>query len=153
VEALPGTLTYQIMNGSEGKAWGLEVTGTYQPTTIWKLRGGYTFFDKDLHAKEGHAFNPDYLGNDSKHRAVLQSILNLPYNLQLDIVGRYKSKLKQTLATAAVPAFFTYDVRFAWVTKIIEISLVGQNLAKEEHTEFDVLNIPRSFYAKIAARF
>jgi iron complex outermembrane recepter protein len=153
VEALPGTLTYQIMNGSEGKSWGFEVSGAYQPARIWKLRAGYTFFDKNLHAKEGHNFNPDYLGNDSKHRAMLQSILNLPYHLQLDIIGRYKSELKQTLATAAVPEFLTYDVRLAWVTKVIEISLVGQNLAKEEHTEFDVLNIPRSFYAKIAARF
>ena len=153
VEALPGTLTYQIMNGSEGKGWGLEVTGTYQPARIWKIRAGYTYFDKDLHPKAGHTFNPDYLGNDSKHRAVLQSILNLPFNLQFDVVGRYNSKLKQTLATAEVPQFFTYDVRLAWVTKNIEISLVGQNLAKEEHTEFDVLKIPRSFYAKIAGRF
>lgn len=153
VEALPGTLTYQIMNGSEGKSWGVEVSGAYQPARIWKLRAGYTYFDKDIHAKEGHTFNPDYLGNDSKHRVVMQSILNLPYDFQLDIIGRYKSKLKQTLATAAVPEFLTYDVRLAWVSKIIEISLVGQNLAKEEHTEFNVLNIPRSFYAKIAARF
>jgi iron complex outermembrane recepter protein len=68
-------------------------------------------------------------------------------------VGRYKSKLEKTLATAEVPQFLTYDVRIAWVTKNIELSLVGQNLAKEEHTEFDVLKIPRSFYAKIVGRF
>jgi len=153
VEALPGTLTYQIMNGSEGKAWGFEINGAYQPAKIWTLRGGYTFFDKDLHAKDRHTFNPDYLGNDSKHRAVLQSILNLPFNLQFDVVGRYKSKLKKTLATEEVPEFFTYDARLAWVTKNIELSLVGQNLAKEEHTEFGVLKIPRSFYAKIVGRF
>jgi iron complex outermembrane recepter protein len=153
VEPLPGTLTYQIMNGSEGKGWGLEVSGAYQLTRIWKIRGGYTFFDKDLHAKPGHTFNPDYLGNDSKHRAIVQSIVNLPFNIQFDVVGRYKSKLKQTLATVAVPEFLTYDIRLAWVTKHLDISLVGQNLAKEEHTEFNVLNIPRSFYAKIATRF
>ena len=79
--------------------------------------------------------------------------MTLPFDIQFDVVGRYKSKLKQTIATAAVPRLFTYDVRLAWVTKNLEISLVGQNLAKEEHTEFDVLNIPRSFYAKIAGRF
>jgi iron complex outermembrane receptor protein len=153
VEPLPGTLTYQIMNGSEGKAWGFEITGAYQPAQIWTIRGGYTFFEKNLHQKDGHTFNPDYLANDSKHRAVLQSILHLPYNLQFDVVGRYTSKLSATLATAEVPAFITYDVRVAWVTRHIEISLVGQNLAKEEHTEFDVLKIPRSFYAKIIGRF
>lgn len=153
VEPLPGTLTYQITNGCEGKSWGFEMTAAYQPAKIWTLRGGYTFFDKDVHAKAGHTFNPDYLGNDSKHRAVLQSILNLPFNLQFDVVGRYKSKLKPTLATAEVPEFLTYDVRIAWVTKHIELSFVGQNLADEEHTEFDVLKIPRSFYAKIVGRF
>jgi iron complex outermembrane recepter protein len=153
VEALPGTLTYQIMNGSEGKAWGFEITGAYQPAKIWTLRGGYTFFDKDLHAKAGHTFDPDYLGNDSKHSAVLQSILNLPFNLQFDVAARYKSKLEKTLATAEVPEFLMYDVRIAWVAKNIELSLIGQNLSKEEHTEFDVLKIPRSFYAKIAGRF
>jgi iron complex outermembrane receptor protein len=153
VEALPGTLTYQIMNGSEGKAWGFEITGAYQPAKIWTLRGGYTFFDKDLHAKAGHTFDPDYLGNDSKHSAVLQSILNLPFNLQFDVAARYKSKLEKTLATAEVPEFLMYDMRIAWVAKNIELSLIGQNLSKEEHTEFDVLKIPRSFYAKIAGRF
>ena len=153
VEPLPGTLTYQIMNGSEGKAWGFEISGAYQLTNIWKARGGYTYFDKNLHAKPGHTFNPDYLGNDSKHKAILQSIINLPFNLQFDAVGWYKSKLMQTIATAPVPELINYDVRIAWVTQHLEISLVGQNLAKEEHTEFDVLNIPRSFYAKIAGRF
>ena len=153
VEQQPGTQTYQIMNGSEGKSWGFEVTATYQPATIWTLRGGYTFFDKDLHAKEGHAFDPDYLANDSKHSAVLQSILNLPFNLQFDVAGRYKGRLGKTLATAAVPHFLTCDARIAWVRKNIELSLVGQNLAKEEHTEFGELKIPRSFYAKITGRF
>jgi iron complex outermembrane receptor protein len=153
IEPLPGTVTYQIMNGTEGRSWGFEISGAYLLLPNWKIRGGYTFFDKDLHAKEGHKFNPDYLANDSKHRAIIQSILDLPFNLELDVAGRYKSKLNRTIATAAVPEFITYDVRIAWVSKNVEISLVGQNLANEEHTEFDVLKIPRSFYAKISTRF
>ena len=153
VEALPGTLTYQIMNGSEGKAWGFEISGAYQLTKNWKARGGYTYFDKNLYAKPGHTFNPDYLANDSKHRAILQSIINLPFNMQFDVVGSYKSKLIQTIATVPVSELLNYDIRLAWVTKHMEISLVGQNLTREEHTEFDMLKIPRSFYAKIAGRF
>ncbi|MBC8032779.1 MAG: TonB-dependent receptor plug domain-containing protein, partial [Chitinophagaceae bacterium] len=67
VEALPGTLTYQIQNGSRGNSWGTEFTGTYQLLKNWKAKLGYTYFDKKLEAKPGHTFNPDYLGNDAKH--------------------------------------------------------------------------------------
>jgi iron complex outermembrane receptor protein len=153
VEPLPGTLTYQIQNGSEGEAWGAELGGSYQVTKQWQLRGGYTYFDKDLRAKEGHEFNPDYLGNDVRHRAVLQSILDLPYHLQLDIAARYLTSLAKTLATAAVPAYFTFDTRLAYTYKQLELAVVGQNLWEDEHTEFGVLRIPRSVYAKISARF
>lgn len=152
VEALPGTLTYQIQNGSEGESWGAELSGNYELTTKWRLRGGYTYFNKDLRAKKGHSFNPDYLGNDAKHRAVLQSILDLPLHLQLDIAARYLSGLPKTLATVAVPSYFTFDTRLAYTFKWIEIAVVGQNLLEDNHTEFGSSNIPRNFYAKISAR-
>jgi iron complex outermembrane receptor protein len=153
VEALPGTLTYQIQNGSEGKSWGAELSGNYEMTSKWRLRGGYTYFDKNLKAKKGHSFNPDYLGNDAKHRVVLQSILDLPLHLQLDIAARYLSGLPKTLATVAVPSYFTFDTRLAYTFKWIEIAVVGQNLMEDNHTEFGSSNIPRNIYAKISARF
>jgi iron complex outermembrane receptor protein len=153
VEPLPGTLTYQIQNGSEGEAWGAELSGNYQLTKQWRLRGGYTYFDKDLRAREGHQFNPDYLGNDVRHRAVLQSILDLPYHLQLDVAARYLTSLSKTLATAAVPGYFTFDTRLAYTYRQFELAVAGQNLWEDEHAEFGVLRIPRSVYAKISGRF
>jgi len=153
VEALPGTLTYQIQNGSEGESWGAELSANYQVTDKWRLRGGYTYFDKDLRAKPGHSFTPDYLGNDVKHRAVLQSILDLPFHLQLDIAARYLDKLPKTIATVAVPSYFTFDTRIAYTFRQYEIAVVGQNLWEEKHTEFGALNFPRNLYAKISARF
>lgn len=153
VEALPGTLTYQIQNGSEGESWGAELSANYQVTDKWRLRGGYTYFDKDLRAKPGHSFTPDYLGNDVKHRAVLQSILDLPFHLQLDIAARYLDKLPKTIATVAVPSYFTFDTRIAYTFRQYEIAVVGQSLWEEKHTEFGALNFPRNLYAKISARF
>lgn len=153
VEALPGTLTYQIQNGSEGESWGAELSANYQVTDNWRLRGGYTFFNKDLRPKPGHSFNPDYLGNDAKSRGVLQSILNLPAHLQLDIAARYTDGLPKTLATANVPSYFTFDTRLAYTFRQFELAVVGQNLWEDKHTEFGTLNIPRSVYAKISARF
>jgi iron complex outermembrane receptor protein len=153
VEALPGTLTYQIMNGSEGEAWGIEVTANYQPAPKWRLRGGYIFIDKDLRPKPGRTFNPDYLANDARHRVKLHSIVDLPLRLQFDVVARYVDKLKQTLATTAVDDYVAFDARLAWVSKHIEISVTGQNLPQKKHREFGTFDIPRQVYGKIAARF
>jgi iron complex outermembrane receptor protein len=153
VENLPNTLTYQIQNGSEGSSWGLEFSGAFQALPGWRLRGGYTFFDKDLRARPGRNFDPDYLGNDVKHQALLQSVVDLPFHLQFDLVGRYLGSLSKTLATSAVPSYFTFDARLAYQWRGLELALVGQNLGKRRHAEFRTLEIPRSYYAKISARF
>lgn len=153
VEALPNTLTYQIQNGSEAQSWGAELSGTYQVHPNWRLRGGYTFFKKDIYAKPGHQFNPAYLGNDARNQVMLQSILDLPLNLQLDIAARYLDELPATLATVMVPHYTSFDARLAYTFKIFELSVTGQNLGQKNHTEFGNLSIPRHFYAKIAARF
>jgi iron complex outermembrane receptor protein len=153
VEPLPGTLTYQIQNGSEGESWGAEFAGGYQLSKAWRLRAGYTYFKKDLRSRPGHTFNPDYLGNDASNQAMLHSILDLPLHLQLDVVARYLDNLHKTIATAAVPSYFTFDARLAYVIKGLEIAVTGQNLADKNHTEFGTLKMPRSVYAKIIARF
>lgn len=153
VEALPATNTYQIQNGSLGRPWGAEFSGTYQMTSAWKLRGGYTYFQKSLRSKPGHVFNPDYLGNDAKNQALLQSILDLPFHFQLDVVARYLDHLAKTLATEKVPSYFTFDARIAYTFKAIELTLAGQNLWKNKHTEFGSFNLPRGIYAKITCRF
>lgn len=153
VEPLPNTNTYQIQNGSEGKSWGAELAASWQVSKAWQLRGGYSYFDKDLHAKPGHNFDPTYLGNDVRNRALLQSMLDLPLNLELDLVGRYYDGLGKTFGTAAVPGYFTFDARLAWTFSGFELALVGQNLAQDKHTEFGSLAIPRNYFAKLSARF
>lgn len=153
VEALPGTLTYQIQNGSEGESWGGEFAGTYQLSDRWRMRAGYTYFDKDLRASRGRDFDPSYLGNDSRNNAFFQSILNMGERLELDVIGRYLDYLPKTLATAEVPEYFTFDVRLAYRWKFLELSLIGQNLREKEHAEFGSLKIARSVYGRIACRF
>lgn len=153
VETVPGTLTYLIQNGAEGKSWGAEISGTYQISDKWRIRAGYTFFDKELKAKPGHIFDPSYLSNDVKHQAILHSMVDLPFGLHLDVVGRYLDSLPKTLATNAVPSYFTFDTRLAYTFKLAELSLVGQNLFEEKHTEFGSLTLPRHYYAKLSFRF
>ena len=84
---------------------------------------------------------------------MIQSMLDLPANLQLDLVGRYLDGLAKTFATADVPAYMTFDARLAYTFKGFELALVGQNLAQKHHQEFGTAMIPRSVYAKLSARF
>ena len=84
---------------------------------------------------------------------LLQSVLDLPGHLQLDVVARYMDPLAKTFATEKVPSYRTFDARFAYANKGWEIAVVGQNLAGGKHPEFGTIFIPRSVYAKISARF
>jgi outer membrane receptor protein involved in Fe transport len=153
VEAKPGTFTYQIQNGSEAESWGAELATTYQVVPAWRLRGGYTFFAKDIRAKPGRNFNPDYLGNDVRNQGMIQSILDLPLHLQLDVTARYLDPLAKTFATARVPSYMTFDTRLAYANKGWELALVGQNLGQRNHTEFGTFLMPRHYFVKLSARF
>src|SRR5688572_4763828 len=121
VEALPNTLTYQIQNGSEAESWGVELSGLYQLIPTWRVRGGYTFLNIDLRSKPGHNFDPSYLSIDPEHQFLLQSMIDLPANFELDIIGRYVDGLPKTTATEKVPSYGTVDARLAWHYKSFEI--------------------------------
>lgn len=148
VEALPGTFTYQIQNGTQGKSRGVEFSGTYQLIPNWRLRGGYTHFHKDLENKPGRVYDYSDLGYDAENLLLLHSMLDLPGNFQFDLTVRYLDRLKKP----KIPDYFTFDSRIAWTYHHLEISVVGQNLWEARHREIS-FQIPRTIYAKLACRF
>jgi iron complex outermembrane receptor protein len=152
VELLPNTATYRIQNGSEAESWGVELSGVYQALPNWRIRGGYTFLDIDLRSKPGHNFEAAYLSINPEHQFLLQSMIDLPANFELDIIGRYTDGLPQTTATEEVPSYGTINARLAWHYKSFEISLNGQNLLEKHHVEFGSQRIPRSVFGKIIYR-
>lgn len=147
VEALPGTQIYQIQNGTEGVSWGAELSGTFQVLKQWRLVGGYTYFDKDLQNKPGRTFDFSVLGYDAKSQVLVQSMVDLPGNIQVDITSRHLGKL-----SARVPDYFTFDMRVAWLFKQWEFSVIGQNLWEDRHKEWGA-EIPRNIYGKVICRF
>ncbi|HTM65768.1 MAG TPA: TonB-dependent receptor [Flavipsychrobacter sp.] len=148
VEAVPGTQTYHIQNGGEGHSVGLELSGNYQPFEWWRLRGGYTYFHKEIRNKPGH--NADYynLGLDPEHQVVLQSIMSLPYHFQLDVAGRYVDDIPGAMG---VSDYLAADVRIAYVLRQFELAAVGR-LFNDDHSEFAGTYIPRNFYLKLTCR-
>jgi iron complex outermembrane receptor protein len=155
VEVAPGTATYLIQNGMYGNSQGLELSGVYQACINWRLRGGYTFFHKDIHDKPGHVFDTTYEGTDPQHQAVVQSMLNIFGNFQFDVIGRVVSGRPRSVI-ANVPdvnAYANLDVRLAWQYKYLELSVAGQNIANPNHVEFGANRIPRNIYGKVSLRF
>jgi iron complex outermembrane receptor protein len=151
-ESSSSLFPFTIQNGVEGQSWGAEFSGIYQPTEWWRLRGGYTYFHKDLWNRPGHNVQSNVfasLGNDPRNQCVLQSMTDLPANFQFDITARYVD----ILPDPKIPSYGTFDARLAWQYQYLELSIVGQNLWRQQHTEFGGLEIPRSVYGKVACQF
>ena len=147
VEALPGTQTYQIQNGTEGHASGAELSGTYQLLRGWRVRGGYTYFYKDL--VSAPAYDPADLGHDPRHRLLLHSMVDLPAHFQFDLTTGYVG----TLADLEVPHYIALNTRLAWQFKYWELAVIGRNLWNDRHPEFGSLEIPRSIFGKVTWRY
>ena len=138
------------------KSWGFELFGSFQATEWWHLRGGYTYFEKEVWAISDRTLPVSvYLeGVDPRNTMMLQSNMDLSKDFNFDIVGRYVSGLPSIEnIIPEVPAYFTFDIRAAWLVKNFEISIVGQNLLEKEHGETGSSIIPRSIYGKITCNF
>lgn len=145
-----------LANSQRAESWGFEFSGNYQATNWWRVRGGFTYFDKTIAAvsPKVHPLSSSIEGVDPKNIFMLQSIMDLPQGFQLDLMGRYADVLPSVAATApGVPSYFTCDARLAWQYKSFEISVVGQNLWADQHSEVGVSRIPRTYYGKITCRF
>jgi len=155
VEVVPNTKTYLIQNGMKGNTQGFEFSGLCQVLDNWRLRGGYTFFHKNISDKPGHSFDTSFEGTDPQHQAMLQSMFDLSKYFQLDLTGRYVSgrPLSVVGGVPAVNAYSNLDVRLAWHHGKLEFSVVGQNIINPSHVEFAFNRIPRSIYGKIALAF
>ena len=146
-----------ILNGLRAETYGAELSLQWQPIHRWRLRGGYTFFKK--HIFLGNSLDPNQgraEGNDPHHQFLVQSMIDLPANLEFDSVVRYVDALDQFGPT--VPSYLSTDLRFAWhPSRHWEISVVGQNILDHQHPEFGTpgsrQEIPRSVYGKVTWTF
>jgi iron complex outermembrane receptor protein len=139
--------TYTIMNGLQGDSRGTELSGSYRATSWWQLHGGYTYLEKDLWDKDGHAdINRGRSeGNDPAHQVSLQSLMDLPAGFQVSVGVRHI----ENLPYPEVSDYSALDMNLIWQYKTLEISLAGSNLGVDQHPEFGApatrQEIPRSF--------
>jgi iron complex outermembrane receptor protein len=158
VEPIPGAPgQFIILNELAAKTYGVELSLAWQAADWWRLRGGYTWFKKDIEFGRSRDINQGRgEGNDPHHQFLIQSMINLPANWEFDSVLRYVDNLNQRGPT--VPSYVSLDLRLGWrPTPNWEFAVVGQNLLDKRHPEFGAPDtrqeIPRSVYGKITWRF
>lgn len=144
-----------LANNQVADSWGFEFNGNYQVTEMWRLRGGYTYFNRNIKAISNKVLpvSVEFESVDPKNIVMIQSVLNVTRDMSFDIVGRYVDVLPAASVSPKVPSYVTFDARFAWQFKQFEFSIVGQNLLEKEHIEVGTSKIPRSVYARITCQF
>jgi len=142
-------------NGQKAQTWGLEISGNAVISEGWRLRGGYTFMNKQFQKTSPNVISGSDLfeGIDPNNQVLIQSITDLGRHLRFDWSGRYVDNLVQSSLTAGVSSYITLDARIAWDAKHYTISIAGQNLLQRYHAEFGTRQIPSSVYARICVRF
>ncbi|MCD9018135.1 TonB-dependent receptor plug domain-containing protein [Parachryseolinea silvisoli] len=144
-------------NGVKGDTHGVELSLTYPVTSSWKLRLGYTYLNKDLKLKPGSADmnNGTAESNDPNHQALLQSTVQLFKGLRLGTVLRYVGRLPEPYISEHADLNVSIALK---VTRRIELTVTGQNLLQDHHTEFipnspEPKDIERGVYGKLICRF
>jgi iron complex outermembrane receptor protein len=141
----------------EGKSTGLEMWGSYQATTNWRLSAGFNTLRERLRLKAGStdtAGSVAQAGRDPAHSWMLRSSLNLPHQTEIDATVRHVA----ALSDPTVPSYTAVDVRLGWNPRSdLELSLAGHNLFGSEHAEFGDpatrTEVGRSVFFKVVTRF
>jgi iron complex outermembrane receptor protein len=131
-----------LRNTLEGNSHGIELAVTWQAMRRWKLSSSYTWLQMNLrHVVTGEAGAAQINTSSPRHQFQTHSRLNLPRNWEWDVslytVGSLPGQM--------VGGYARVDTRVGWrVAERGEISLVGQNLFRGRHREFNSLGGPAS---------
>lgn len=151
---------FDVNNDAYGRSYGFEVAGTWRASRHVRLRANYsrlevrTALDADAPANS----SPEAAdGLDPEHMASVWLSLDLPANLEMDLLARYVDELRGR----GIPSYTTADLRLGWRWRNrFELSLVGQDLLDSRHAEFPTIafipdnrQIARRVYGRAAWRF
>ena len=137
---LPFPLT--VKNMMYGHSYGIESWATFELSDWWRLKAGGVAMKKVLKLKPGSRsfFGITTEGNEPDHQVSLRSEMNLSESIEFDTALR----VVDSLPNPRVPAYAALDARLGWnVSKGVQLSLAGYNLANARHTEFIASSPPR----------
>ena len=124
----------ELRNLLNARTSGVEVGATLEPVSKWRVHGWYAYLSKDLSFDPGSrdVYRGTVEGDDPAHRLSLRSYVDLPHGLAFDAFFRHVGERPDPV----VPAYRELDLRLGWAIRGgWEISLVGQNLLHDHHSE------------------
>jgi iron complex outermembrane recepter protein len=147
-------LPAQFRNGLLAYTKGVEIAPEWRPTESWRLRGSYSYLHMKVYPSP-HSGDvgtaPGIQGSSPQHQVSVQSGLDLPKSLQLDLDYRYVS----ALPGQRVAAYSTGDARIGWrFAREFDLSLIGTSLFQPWHVESGgdpgaLVGINRSVYLRL----
>jgi len=163
VETTPGPVHLlepeSFGNSLFGEAHGIETFANWKIASFWTLNPGYTFFSTHLHEFAGSLDGsiPGTQGGSPDHQAQLRSTVSLPHNLQWNASAYFVNRLPAQF----IRSYTRVDTGLNWhVGERVSLSLVGQNLLKDLHTEYSGPDstvqsgqMQRAVYAKVTWSF
>jgi iron complex outermembrane receptor protein len=127
--------SFQVENGTAGRATGIETWTTLDLTGQWRVAVGLTELRQTFWTRRGF-HDPDGsvdLGNDPNHQWSLRSTFDITPKLEFDVMTRSVAQLPAPV----IPAYTAVDASSAWRPNThLELSLFLQNLFDAGHVEF-----------------
>jgi len=148
----------KLVNGAAAKTYGMEALVDWRPLPIWRLQAWYSFLSMDLRARPGYTLSVrDPETQSPQHQAMLRSLVDLPYGIELDSSLRYVDSLR----SMRIKSYMELNMRLGWKqNQNLEWAIVGQNLLHEHHPEFATTigdgapsAIERAIFATVKYRF
>jgi iron complex outermembrane receptor protein len=165
VSTTPILLLTNFTNSSHGDTWGVELWARWQVFTVWRLDAGLTVIRQNFEPDSCHdtARSFAFEGSSPDLQFNLRSILDLPWNFQLDGALFYVDSIErdeQSFYSTGVPSYVRVDLRLGWQpTSSWDLSAVVQNTFNDGHDEADFgegtipSRVPRSIYGKATWRY
>jgi len=129
-----GTPPFALRNGIKGESWGLEAWGDVILADWWRLSAGVTLLRKDFQVEPGRVdiAGRASVGNDPDWFGQVRSHMDLTETLSLDLGVRSVDDLPRP----RLPGYTLVDARLGWrLSPGLEVSLTGDNLLDDRHTE------------------
>ena len=161
---VPPNLPLTWRNLIEGDGYGIELSTSWRPCDVWRLRVGYTWAQLSLTALPGSSSvglpvgigTPAISSAVPEHQVQVVSTLDLPLDFEFDTHLYYVDRVP----LFAVDSYVRLDLRLGWrPTEWLELYASAMNLIEDRHQEwayeFDYTHtlVPRSFMGGATLRF
>ena len=146
-----------INNAGAETSKGIELSTKYNVSSQWQWAAVYSYIDEVFTLKNSIATN--YVGTTPKHQFNIRSTYMFPHDLEMTNALYYVDRLPGVVGVT-IPGYYRFDTKLSWaVTPGMDISLVGQNLLRDQHREFSpffyasTADVGRSIYGSVGVKF